>query len=165
MSLLTPWRHEIRALIPRGFLRRDQGDGLFVSDFPRHCPEMEIENSLKQAGYAVEIRDGLAFIDGNLEKYRAMTAGISFGNVQPEDKNLYLFSLAWDVAKRDVPLERQPMDLLRLTLKCLDQGDEDALIRLLPPRLALLQRQGLPLPSDAGRMILFHLWKGDRNAD
>ena len=34
MNPLTFWREELRHLIPRGFVRRDQGDGLLISDYP-----------------------------------------------------------------------------------------------------------------------------------
>ena len=35
MSVLDPWRQALRLRIPRGFLRRDPGDMLFISDYPR----------------------------------------------------------------------------------------------------------------------------------
>ena len=55
---------------------------------------------------------------------------------------------------------RQPIPPLRLTLKCLDGADTDALIRLLPPLLALHQRRGEPLPRSAGMLIAGYL-KGE----
>ena len=111
MSALDLWRSELRALIPRGFLRRDQGEGLFLSDFPRRG--VYAFPALKAAGFdAVEIR-GLARIDGSLDKYRELEAALPAFTPAPRDDTLYLFSLArrltrfgGDITAENLPLMR-----------------------------------------------------------
>ena len=64
MGALDAWRREVRALIPRGFLRRDAGeDAVLVSDYPRWEEAGAVTERLRAAGYAVAVREGLAHIE------------------------------------------------------------------------------------------------------
>ena len=93
-SPLNAWREELRRLIPRGFLRRDQGDGLFVSDYPRHGEEAPVSDALRQAGYTVGLRGSLAHVDGGLEKYCALTEGLPEMEAPLSEEFFWLCSLA-----------------------------------------------------------------------
>ncbi|MDO4865978.1 MAG: hypothetical protein Q4C10_05435 [Clostridia bacterium] len=60
-SFALELRQAARAALPEAaFLRRDRGDGLFVTDAPRRCPDGGWRQALREAGFAVETRDGLA---------------------------------------------------------------------------------------------------------
>ena len=67
MTLLNAWRQEASALIPRGFLRRDQkGDSLWLSDYPRREGADAVTQALRQWGFKVALPgDGLAHLDGS----------------------------------------------------------------------------------------------------
>ena len=154
MSPLDAWRRELRGLIPRGFLRRDQGDGLFVSDYPRHCAEADVTAALIRAGYTAEIRDGLAHLDASLDKYCALASTLSDGPMGSCEPYFWLYSLAAHLQKTGGPPTVDNLPLLRLTLKKLDENDLPGLQRLLPPAVAEAQRKHIPLPKAAGQMIL-----------
>lgn len=160
MSPLDAWRREVRALLPRGFLRRAQeSDALFVSDLPRHTEDTEsVLTALAGVGFRAGERNGLLYIDGTEEKYRALAE--RFPPCPPPGfvgQNAYLYYLALRLLRHPVPPEEQPPELLRLTLKMLDAGDESGLARELPPLLAACQRKKTPLPTAAGQMILDYL--------
>ena len=154
MNALTPWRREVRALIPRGFLRRDQGDGLLISDYPRFAGADEITARLVRAGYRVELRDGLAHVDGGADRYVRLIRESACPQAPPREDTLALGALARRLARENVPPEEQPLAPLRLTLKYLDAGDLDGLYRALALAIALLQREKRPLPAAAGKWIL-----------
>lgn len=155
MTPLACWREELRALIPRGFVRRDQEEGLFISDYPRWGREETVSAALLAAGFTVCLSHSLARIDGQCAKYRALLLNLPPAEISPpREENLYLHALALRLLRAQTPLERQPIPPLRLTLKYLDAGDLGGLSQKLPPLLALLQRRGEPLPSAAGTLIL-----------
>ncbi|MBQ9264770.1 MAG: hypothetical protein IJ189_11280 [Clostridia bacterium] len=157
MNALDAWRQETRTLIPRGFLRRDAAeDGLFISDYPRMPDEAAVTNALQAAGYTVRVRDGLAHMDGTEEKYRAFLASLPCPAVQPEDDTLYAYSLAQRLIRADVPIEHQPLLPITRLLKQLDAGDAWAIDHL-AAYAAVCQRKKLPLPSAAGKIILYAL--------
>lgn len=163
MTPLTAWRRELQALLPCGFLRRAQGeDGLFVSDYSVRCREPEaIDRALRAAGFQITPMGRLRQIDGTAEKYRRFIAELPPVSLPaPTEETLYLWGLVRRLLAAQTPPERQPIAPIRLTLKCLDGGDAASLQRLLPPMLALGQRQGKPLPTAAGQLIAFYL-KGD----
>lgn len=157
MSPLTPWREELRRLIPQGFLRRDHGDGLFVSDYPRHGEEAPVSNALLAAGFAVETRGGLAYMDGGPEKYRALAAGLTDMEPTLAEEHFWLRSLAAHLQKTGAEIMPENLHLLRLTLKKLDENDLPGLERLLPPAVAEAQRKHISPPKAAGQMILVAL--------
>ena len=165
MSALEEWRREARALLPGGFLRRAQGECLFVSDLPRHAADIEnVLAALEQKGYRAKLRNGLLYIDGTAEKYRALAENAAFSPVPAcETQNVYLSSLARRLLRHPAPPQLQPADALRLTLKLLDAGDEAGLERALPPLLAVFQRQKIPLPTAAGYLILRYLAEKEGN--
>lgn len=165
MSALDAWRREIRPLIPRGFLRRDQGSGLFISDFPRFGGADETEAALCALGYRVE-RDGqLARIDGDFQKYQALAASLADGEFVPADTDFPLYALGQRLARHGTPLENQPMEWIRFTMKCLDAGNDEEILRQLPAGTALLQRLHQPLPALAGALILDELFHRRKGAD
>lgn len=163
MTPLEPWRQALRSLIPRGFLQRDRAaDGLFISDYPCHCADAAaVDAALQAAGFQVTAAGRLRRIDGTPETYRQLIAALPDVPLPvPTDENLYLWGLARRLLQGEGDPARQPIPPLRLTLKCLDGADTDALIRLLPPLLALYQRRGEPLPRSAGMLIAGYL-KGE----
>lgn len=164
MSALEEWRQQIRALIPRGFLRRDQGEGLLISDFPRFDGREAVIAALEEAGFIVVLAGVMARIDGSTRRYLQLQERLRAFTDIPDDGALPLWALGQRLARASVPLEEQPRSALRLTLKCLDAGEEEALLRLLPPRLAVLQRQHQPLPALAGALILDHLARKTKGA-
>ena len=163
MTPLEPWRQALRSLIPRGFLQRDRAaDGLFISDYPCHCADAAaVDAALQAAGFQVTAAGRLRRIDGAPEAYRQLIAALPDVSLPaPTDENLYLWGLARRLLQGEGDPARQPIPPLRLTLKCRDGADTDALIRLLPPLLALHQRRGEPLPRSAGMLIAGYL-KGE----
>jgi len=164
MSALEIWRQQIRPLIPRGFLRRDQGEGLLISDFPRFPNAEEVLAALRRMNFETDIFHGMALIDGTIEKYGQLQGCLRPLSSPADDESLPLYALGKKLMMKEAPLEYQPMELIRFTLKCLDAKDDEALLRLLPPQIALLQRQHLFLPSMAGTLILddlYHRAKGE----
>lgn len=157
MSALEKWRAEIRPLIPRGFLRRDLGEGLFISDFPRFPEAEKVCAALEKQGFRVDIDKSVARLDGTMEKYRALQQGLKRAERPLSDGDLPLFSLACRLIREDVPLDQQPLSWIHFTLKCLDEGTEGELLRQLSGGAALLLRQHQPLPALAGELILDHL--------
>ncbi len=156
-SPLNAWREEMRRLIPRGFLRRDQGDGLFVSDYPRHGEEAPVSEALRQAGYTVGLRGGLAHVDGSPEKYRALADGLPEGKAPLSEELFWLCSLAAHLQKTGAEITADNLPLLRLTLKKLDEGDLTGLQRLLPPAVAEAQRKRVSPPRAVGQMVLYNI--------
>ena len=160
-SPLDTWRQELRSLIPRGFLRRDQGNCLFVSDYPRLGNEAA--HGLRDAGYIVEIHGGLAYIDGSPDKYCALAAALPDVRIRPDEAYFWLYSLAAHLQKSGADLTADNLPLVRLTLKKLDEGDLAGLQRLLPSAAAECQRKHILLPKAAGQLILgvFERRKGE----
>jgi len=162
MSPLDAWRHELRALIPRGFLRRDQGDSLFVSDYPRHSSEAETTQALKQAGYTVRIKKQMASVDGSLQKYQALPASLPLEAPRMTDENLMLYALADRLLRYGGEVTEENLPLLRLTLKAIDGGDVSWLAQRLPPACAEAQRKHIGLPKAAGTLIFQALKEWER---
>lgn len=162
MSGLAPWRREARALIPRGFLRRDQGDQLLVSDYPRFPGAEEVTFRLRQAGFQVLIRDGLACLDGTTEKYASLLRSLPpASGAAPGQDLLPLWSLGKRLCREKTAC--QPCAVLRTILKAWDAGDLTGLYGTLAPVIAKMQREKQPLPAAAGVMLLAALdeEKGD----
>ena len=154
MNPLTFWREELRRLIPRGFVRRDQGDGLLISDYPRWGEAEKVTAALLRAGYTARLDKGLAYLDGTPEKYRALAMDLSDACPVPTDETLMLYSLAQRLMRTGGDITEENLSLMRLTVKCLDGGDWPALNRLLPPACAEAQRKHIPLPKAGGQMIM-----------
>ena len=154
MSPLDAWREELRRLIPRGFLRRDQGSALFVSDSPRFGGADETARALKAAGYTVQLKNGLMYLDAGLEKYRALAAAVALERPAPTDGSLFLYSLADRLLRFGGEITEENLPLARLTLKALDADDLPGLDRLLPPAVAEAQRKHILPPKAAGQLIL-----------
>ena len=162
MSALDAWRREVRALIPRGFLRRDAGeDAVLVSDYPRWEEAGAVTERLRAAGYAVEVREGLAHIDGSREKYLRLFSALPCPEGTPTDETLYAFSLARRLIAADVSLEEQPLFLLGQWMKRLDGGDQ-RVIPVIAAHAALCLRRKQPLPSAAGKLILCALFDSEQ---
>lgn len=156
MNPLAPWRRELRGLIPKGFLRRDQGEGLFVSDYPRFG-EGETTKRLRSAGYAVDVADGLAHIDGTAEKYRALLSSLPPAHPEPTDDTLFLYALARRLERSKAPFSPEAIPVIRAALKYADAGDRTGLYAFLSPAAALAQRRKTPLPAETGRIALLQV--------
>ena len=155
MSALDAWREELRRLIPRGFLRRDQGDGLFVSDYPRHGGEAAVSDALREAGFTVEKS---SFVDApviKVEKYCALAGSLRDTEPPLTEECFWLRSLALHLQRTGAEPCPENLSLIRLTLKALDAGDLPGLERLLPPAVAEAQRKHIPLPKAAGQLIIY----------
>ena len=105
-SFALKLRQAARAALPAGaFLRRDRGDGLFIIDAPRRCPDGDWRPALREAGFAVETRDGLACLSPApiwLKKLEARfpeppdafcASLFRFAGLAPETESLMLFAL------------------------------------------------------------------------
>ena len=157
MNALDPWRQALRPLIPKGFLRRDQGDGLLISDYPRYGNAEAVSARIEQAGFRVDIADGLARITPERSTCEAFLDAAPPCQTPAEDGNLFLFSLARRIADSGMPLAPDTERAVWTALKYLDAGDEQGLYRFLSPAAALAQRKRQPLPAGLGRMILCYI--------
>ena len=157
MNALDPWRQAIRPLIPRGFLSRDQGDGLFVSDYPRYGEAEAVSACIEKAGFQVTVLDGLARITPERSTTAALLDAAPVCQPTVTDENLFLYSLARRIAETNAPLDPEAESAVWTALKYLDAGDMQGLYRFLSPAAALAQRQHQPLPAGLGRLILCFL--------
>ncbi len=157
MSVLDPWRQALRPLIPKGFLRRDQRDGLFVSDYPRYGDAPAVSARIESAGFRAAISDGLAHIVPEAENAAALLNAAPACMPSITDENLFLHSLARRIAESDAPLTPETEKTVWTALKYLDAEDMPGLYRFLSPAAALAQRQRLLLPGGLGRMILRYI--------
>ena len=154
MNALGPWRQALRPLIPKGFLRRDQGNGLFISDYPRYGDAEAVSASIEQAGFRVTVWDGLARINPETSTTAALLDAVPYCQATVTDENLFLYSLARRIAEINAPLTSETEKTVWTALKFLDAGDMQALYRFLSPAAALAQRKHRPLPGGLGRTIL-----------
>lgn len=153
MKPLDGWRRELRTLIPRGFLRRDQSpEYLFVSDFPRFEGAEDTAGRLRNAGFTVRIAGGLAHLDAGREKYAALLRALPCPCVTTTDDNLFACSLARRLCEADTPIERQPLRRIGQWMKRLD-AENRQVIPEIAAYAARCQREGRPLPSAAGKVI------------
>ncbi len=157
MSALDAWRQTLRPLIPKGFLRRDQGDGLFVSDYPRYGEAEAVSARIEAAGFRVALMDGLARVTPETETLAALLNDAPIRQPAVTDENLFLYSLARRIAEGNAPLTPETEKTVWTALKYLDAGDEAGLYRFLSPAAALAQRQHCALPGGLGRLILCFL--------
>ncbi len=165
MKILDSWRGILRPLIPRGFLRRDQGEYLLISDYPRHGEAEKVTQAIEKAGFTVSVENGLARLDGTWETYEALLRDWREPPAfVPKEESRYLYALAKRLCRAETPWKQQPLAPLRLVLKCLDAGDWETLEDKLPPMIALLQREHRPLPSAAGILLLRSLDEKGENA-
>ncbi len=158
MNPLDAWRRELTGLIPDGFLRRDRlAAYLLVSDYPARCESPEnITRALETAGYTVTLQNGLAHLDGTEEKYQSLLSSLPALPLPPlTEENAALALLAGRILRTGG--EENDLPFLRFTLKCLDAGDEQALLAGLPPMIAVLQRQKKKPPLGAAGLILCYL--------
>lgn len=155
MNPLDAWRREIRGLIPRGFVRRDQGEGLFVSDYPRRMAESAVSPALLEKGFTVEIApEDLARIDASPARYRRLLESLPAATPRASDGALFLYALARRIEKTGIPFCAEALPTVRWTLKYMDAGDAPGLYRFLAPAAALAQREKRPLPAALGTLVL-----------
>ena len=157
MSVLSPWRQTLRLLIPKGFLRRDQGDGLFVSDYPRYENAETVSAHIEAAGFQAHATDCLARITPEAETTAVLLNAAPACIPAMTDENLFLHSLARRIAGANAPLTPETEKAVWTALKYLDAGDMPGLYRFLSPAAALAQRQHCALPGGLGRWILCFL--------
>lgn len=157
MNALDPWRQALRPLIPRGFLRRDQGDGLFVSDYPRYGEAETVSARIESAGFRVTVTDGLARITPEKSTCEALLNAAPICQPTVTDENLFLYSLTRRIAEGNAPLIPETEKTVWTALKLLDAGDMPGLYRFLSSSAALAQRQHRALPAGLGKLILCFL--------
>ncbi|MBR3742048.1 MAG: hypothetical protein IKN04_16605 [Clostridia bacterium] len=157
MNVLEPWRRTLRPLIPKGFLRRDQRDGLFVSDYPRYGEAEAVSARIEKAGFRVNGTDGLARIIPKTGTLAALLDDVPVCQPPITDETLFLYSLARRIAETNAPLTPETESAVWTALKYLDAGDETGLYRFLSPAAALAQRKHRPLPGGLGRIILRYM--------
>lgn len=157
MNPLFSWRQELRGLIPRGFLRRDQApDALFASDYPRFPQSQQITDGLARAGYRVAIRGDVAHVDGTLPKYEALLSALPCPDLSPTDETLFAWALAQRLLRSQAFIAPQHVFAIGQFMKRWEQKDPAALEDF-SAYAALCQRQHQPLPPAAGRVILCFL--------
>ncbi len=157
MNALDPWRQALRPLIPKGFLRRDQEGGLFVSDYPRYGDACSISARIEAAGFRVTVTASLARITPKAETTAALLNAAPVCAPPVTDENQFFSSLARRIAGTDAPLTPETESAVWTALKYLDAEDRTGLYRFLSPAAALAQRQHRPLPGGLGRIILAFL--------
>ena len=157
MSALDPWREALRPRILRGFLRRDQEEGLFVSDYPRYGDADAVSARIEKAGFRVTVTDGLARITPEIKTTAALLDAAPVRMPAVTDENLFLHSLARRLAETDAPLTPETEQTVWTALKYLDAGDLTGLYRFLSPAAALVQRQHCALPGGLGKIILSYI--------
>ncbi len=148
------------ALHQKGFLRRDRtGTALFVTDYCKRTTNLsEAISALTAAQFTVSERNSLWFLDLTKDGWTELIRSIPPCQVPPlTDENLPFYSLAARLTRHPVAAEVQPILPIRLTLLCLDAGDENRLLRELPPILADCLKQKLPVPEAAGRLIAYYI--------
>ena len=157
MTALEQIRGRARALIPAGFLRRDQGDGLLASDFPRHPGGEETAEALRAAGFTVALRGGVAVIGVAAETMNAFCRRIPYTDAPPTEESLFLWALARRLLLRGGDVTEENLPIVYFTLKCLDAGDAGRLEKALRPLSAQALRRRAPLSAAIGLLILNHL--------
>lgn len=153
MNIVNLWRQEIMALLPCGFLKisREQGF-LFVSDFPLRVPEAQkVQALMESAGFTVQIRKGMAFMDAGAEKYARAAAEMPLYAPMETDENRRLLFLA-----RLLTEGEEGYSLARFVMRCTALHDEKALEKL-PGLMALAKRKRQPLSPLAGKILLQYL--------
>ena len=144
------------------FIRRCRSaDALFVSDASLRTDDpLQLLDRLSSSGsWCAQIDHGLLKIDPS------PSAWLSLMRQMPYPKDLcpkqtarpILTAWALRLCLADTPAEQQPYAPLRQTLKRLDAKEYDLLEAELPKAIALIQRQHKPLPTAAGRYILYDL--------
>ena len=131
-SFALALRQAARAALPEGaFLRRDRGDGLFVTDAPRRCPDGGWRQALREAGFAVEARDVLARLSPGPIWLKALEARFPgppdafcnslfrFAGQDPEEESLMLFALGTRVLDGGDGDERFDHALRQRAAECL----------------------------------------------
>lgn len=119
---------ELRNLIGRGaFIRRDRkGRALFLSDYPRvRAREASgISGRLREAGWRITLREGLAFLDWPRARYAAFFARLdkAFGNAEDVPGLGPLLRL------HEAPMEEGMLEEARLAI-LMWAGDEKGILK------------------------------------
>lgn len=145
---------ELRALLPMGFLRRAREDQwLFVSDYPRFSNDDAMPRLAKNGWRAVRAGDTL-FLDLSDARYIRLAASLPpVKPIQLTEDNLPRYALVKWLSGQTAPPACQPVVPIRLTIKYLGTHEEGRLLERLPPLLAALKREGLPLPTAVASLM------------
>ena len=158
MKLLDGWRRQVRSVVPRGFIRRDQQTGaLLASDFPRFDEAEKTARRLKEAGYTVHTMDGVAHITPGEDLFFRWLRELPCPPVCPTDDTLFSYAMAQRLLREKAPMNRRHLSLLVELCKALDAGNFTYLNDF-SQQLALCQRRHQPLPAAAGKLILCALY-------
>ena len=157
MTALDEWRLKARALIPRGFLRRDRGDGLLISDYPRYPDGERVTAALMDAGFRVRVDGQMAILGLSPSRIDEQAGALTEHAPAPTDETLFLWALAQRIVRQGGPAAEADLPAIYLTLKLLDAGELSRLEKTLSPLSALAQRTRHSLPAAIGQMILAHL--------
>ena len=132
--MIARLRDAARRALPEGaFLRRDRGEGLFVTDAPARDPGGDWQNRLTEAGFLVEVTGGLARLTPGAKWLAELEARFPpppnpfceslfrFAGMSPEAESLSLFALgakaredAEAAARFDRQLRQRAAECLRL---------------------------------------------------
>lgn len=168
IPLMDALRREANVLFdasgfPHGkpFLRRTPEDAyLFVSDAPQRLSDSEqIKARLVEAGLFAAGTDKLWHLDAPFSWYAQLYSMLPPTPPQPKkDVHLPVWHVCSTLYKHPAPIETQPLDIVRRTLKAMEAGERAVLdlAQSLPPTLAVLMRQKMPLPVLAGGLLA--LW-------
>ncbi len=137
--MISRLRDAARQALPEGaFLRRDRGEGLFVTDAPARDPGGGWREKLIEAGFLVEVTGGLARLTPGAKWLAALEARFPrppspfcetlfrFAGLPPEEESLALFALG--VKAREAPEATARFDrrLRQRAAECLRLNGTDA---------------------------------------
>ena len=165
MILLKDLRGEVRQKLGAPCMLRvcREDDCLFVTDAPKRLSDAAdaARTALQAVGWDVRPVGGLWRLDLGEDRWRSFIHSVPREEgPDPMESSLPLYSLAKRLTKAPVPAEDQPLLPLRVLLKALDSGKEEAVTRFFPPYLAVLLREKKPMPEAAGWILYWAMNRG-----
>ena len=137
--MISRLRDAARLALPEGaFLRRDRGEGLFVTDAPARDPGGDWREKLIEAGFLVEVTGGLARLIPGAKWLAALEARFPeppepfcatlfrFAGLPPEKESLSLFALGVKAREDPEAAARFDRRLRQRAAECLRLNGADA---------------------------------------
>ncbi len=137
--MISRLRDAARRALPEGaFLRRDRGDGLFVTDAPARDPGGGWREKLIEAGFLVKVTGGLARLIPGAKWLAALEARFPrppspfcatlfrFAGLPPEKESLSLFALGVKAREDPEAAARFDRRLRQRAAECLRLNGTDA---------------------------------------